>query len=286
MDTVSLFGAGFIGTHYAEKYPTYIVPRDNYDGGLTGSALYMRSTVHNYHPKDGEPFKDVETNLIHFLEVLTSWDDYCRESNTEFVFNLVSTWFVYSPNKIPAREDSYCEPNGFYSITALCREQLLRSYCETFGLKYRILRLANVIGIGDKKISRKKNALQHIIRELAQGRDVDYLYKGGAVRDYIDVRDCVDAIHLVLEKGNLNEIYNIGNGQGWNVNDLVEVAHRESGYVSKITMIDTPDFHKVVQMPKMYLDTKKLKSLGYVQKHDIRQTVRELVHHYQDAKEN
>lgn len=273
----SLFGAGFIGSRYIERYPeTIVIPR----GGVVSYspvALYMRGTVTNYNVKDNLPYRDIEDNLIHFMEVLVATHEKWKEN---FVFNLVSTWFVYSPKQIPAKETSYCEPNGFYSITALCREQLLKSYCETFSLNYRILRLGNVIGVGDKKISRKKNALQHIIKELAQGRDVDYLYKGGAIRDYIEVRDCVDAIHLVLEKGNLNEIYNIANGQGFNVNDLVEVAHRESGFKSKITQIPVPDFHKTVQMPKMYLNVDKIKKLGYVQQHDIKNTVKELVHYY------
>lgn len=277
METVSLFGAGFIGSHYAEKYPgTFTINKDSV-ASRSPDILYMISTVHNYHPKDGDFFMDINTNLVKFMEVLNEaylkWGD-------KLVFNLVSTWFVLSPKEIPAKEDSRCEPNGFYSATALCREHLLKSCAETFGFNFRILRLGNVIGVGDKKISRKKNALQHIIRELAQGRDVDYLYKGGAIRDYIDVRDCVDAIHLVLEKGNLNEIYNIANGQGLNVYDLVGVAHRESGFKSRISEIPVPDFHKVVQMPKMYMNIDKIKKLGYVQKHDIKQTVKELVHHY------
>lgn len=278
---VSLFGAGFIGGLYASYYGAICIGR-----GLlrsyTPNILYMVSTVHNYHPKDGDPFLDIDTNLSYFMRVLKHAHE---DFGDQLIFNLVSTWFVYSPRQIPAREDSYCEPNGFYSITALCREQLLKSYCETFDLKYRILRLGNVIGVGDEKISRKKNALQYIIKELALGHDVDYLYKGGAIRDYIDVRDCVDAIHLVLEKGELNQVYNIANGKGYNVNDLVNVAHRESGFKSKITEIDVPQFHKVVQMPKMYLNIDKIRKLGYVQKHDIKQSVRELVHHYQANEE-
>lgn len=276
METVSLFGAGFIGSHYKKAYPDTVVIGRDFNSPETGNTLYMRGTVTNYNPKDGNAFIDIESNLIDFMKVL----ERVRYYPISPVFNLVSTWFVYGSKEIPAKETSYCEPNGFYSITALCREQLLKSYCETFGLKYRILRLGNVIGVGDNKISRKKNALQHIIRELAQGRDVDYLYKGGAIRDYIDVRDCVDAIHLALEKGSLNEVYNIANGQGLNVNDLVDVAHRESGFKSKIFEIPVPDFHKVVQMPKMYMNIDKIKKLGYVQKHDIKQTVKELVHHY------
>lgn len=278
METVSLFGKGFVGSRYVEAYPdTIVVDRDSIHPA-TGNILYMRSTVTNYNVKDGDPLIDIETNVLQFMETL----NYIHKTIEDFTFNLVSTWFVYSQKEIPANEESRCEPNGFYSITSLCREQLLRSYCETFGLKYRIMRLANVLGVGDRKISRKKNALQHIVRELAQGRDVDYLYKGGAIRDFIDVRDCVEAIHLVMEKGNLNEIYNIGNGQGLNVNDLVNVAHRESGFVSKITEIPVPEFHKVVQMPQFYMDISKIKRLGYVQKYDIKQSIRELVHYYRD----
>jgi nucleoside-diphosphate-sugar epimerase len=118
-----------------------------------------------------------------------------------------------------------------------------------------------------------------MIKELAQGRDVS-LYKGGAIRDYMDVRDCVKAISLVLEMGELNQIYNISNGQGLNIKDLIDVAHRESGYLAKVGVMDVPEFHKTVQVKNMYLDNRKLKDLGYEQSHDIKQTARELVRHY------
>lgn len=281
MEKISLFGAGFVGGNYIEMFSQdggEIVERNEIQAEYP-NILYMISTVNNYHPKDGEPLKDVETNLIHFMKVLSNAKD---KFGSDLVFNLTSTWFVYGMTQdLPAKEDSHCVPTGFYSITSLCREQLLQSYAETFGFKWRVLRLGNVIGVGDKKISRKKNALQHMIREVAQGRDIDYLYKGGAIRDYIDVRDCVQAIHLVLEKGEYNQIYNIANGQGLNVNELVNVAWKESSYKSKITHIDVPEFHRTVQTPKMYMDVSKIKNLGYVQQYDIKQSVRSLVHYYE-----
>lgn len=281
MEKVSLFGGtGFVGSNYMNAFPIETVVMDR--GAcfpVTNNILYMISTVHNYHPKEGNPRLDIETNLMHFINVLD-----CSAS-PEMVFNLISTWFVYGNTELPAKETSPCNPKGFYSITARTREQLLISYCETFGFKYRILRLGNVIGVGDKKISRKKNALQFMVKELAQGRDVDYLYKNGAIRDFIDVRDCVQAIHLVLEKGEVNEIYNIANGRGVNINDLVYLAWAESGYKSKITEIDVPQFHKVSQTPKMWMDTRKLDGLGYIQQYDINQTVKGLVHHYANETE-
>lgn len=273
----SVFGAGFVLGKYADMFPeeVEIMTRDQIVAPVGSNILYGISTIHNYHPKEGDPFIDIETNLVHFMKVLDS------NINPDVVFNLVSSWFVYGTNpKVPARENAYCNPTGFYSITARAREQLLISYCETFGLKYRILRLGNVIGVGDKKVSAKKNALQWMIKELVEGKEVK-IYKGTSIRDYIDVRDCARAIHLVLDKGELNQIYNIANGQGLNVGDLVEHAWKANGYRGIIGEMDVPAFHRQVQTPAIYMDISKINALGYSQQHDIKNTVKELVQHYQ-----
>lgn len=279
MNKLSIFGGrGFIGSYLADSLPfeeTIVVDRECIEP-LTPNVINLISTVDNYNVKEN-PFLDIETNLIHFMKILSKGYE---KWGKDLVFNQVSTWFVYDGSHLPANEESPCNPTGFYSITALAREQLLKSYCGTFGLKYRILRLGNVIGVGDKKASPKKNALQWMVKELAQGRDVS-VYKGGAVRDFIDVRDCVRAVHLVLEKGKLNQTYNVANGQGLNISALIDVAHRASGYKAKVKEMEVPNFHKVVQTPKMYLDVKKLKGLGYVKQHDIKTTIEELVHYYE-----
>lgn len=275
MNKVSLFGHGFVGREFTRQFPETVVVDRGAKYSPTNNVLYMRSTIHNYHPKDGNLFIDVDTNIFHFLEVLEA------NHKRDITFNLVSTWFVYGKTQVPANENSPCNPKGFYSITAWAREQLLISYAETFGLKYRILRLGNVIGIGDTKASPKKNAVQWMIKELAQGRDVE-VYKDGGIRDFIDVRDCARAIHLVLEKGELNTIYNVSNGEGLLVSDLISTAHRESGYVGKVGEKEVPEFHKIVQTSKMFLDTKKLKSLGYEKQHNIKDTIKELVHYYEN----
>ena len=272
---VSLFGHGFVGREYKKQFPDTVVVDRDARYSPTESILYGISTVHNYHPKEGDLFKDVDTNLTHFLGVLQANQD------RDITFNLISSWFVYGETDLPAREDSHCNPKkGFYSITARAREQLLIAYAETFGMKYRILRLGNVIGIGDKKISKKKNAVQWMVRELAQGREIK-VYRGGAVRDFIDVRDCAKAINLVIGKGELNTIYNISNGEGLNISMLMDVANREAKFRGTVGEMETPSFHKTVQVPKMYLDTKKIKELGYVQTYDIKQSIRELVHYYE-----
>lgn len=273
-DKYSIFGAGFVLGEFAKQYPleSIVIGRDELTA-KSDNILYGISTTDNYNPKNGDPHIDVQTNLVHFLKVLD------LNINEEVTFNLVSTWFVCANAPLPAKEDAVCDPKGFYSITALARERLLQSYCETFGLKYRIIRLCNIIGIGDEKASPKKNALQWMISELAKGNEVQ-LYKGDHVRDYMDVRDCAAAIKIVLEKGDLNQIYNVSNGVGRNVGELLDRANCAIGYKGKVTEKDTPDFHKQVQIQKFYMDNSKLKSLGHESQYDVNKTVEELALHY------
>jgi len=275
---ISLFGAGFIGGVFASSCPIPIeIAHRAQIASFFPDILDFVSTIDNYNVKTNCHI-DIDTNLgllINKLEMAR------KIHGTKTIYNFVSSWFVYGKTEIPAKETSPCNPTGFYSITKRCAEQLLISYCETFDMKYRILRLGNVIGVGDTKISRKKNALQYMIKELAQGREVE-LYQNGAIRDYIDVRDVCRAILLVLERGELNQIYNIANGQGLNVADLTRHSHALSGYSGRINVIKVPEFHRIVQTPKMYLDISKIKKLGYVKQHDIKTSIGELVAHYKN----
>jgi len=277
MNKISVFGAGgFIGGNYAAKYADEIgVVQRDFIISEHPDILDFVSTVDNYNVKTN-PYLDIDTNLSLLIEKLEKARQF---HGSKTVYNIISSWFVLGKTALPATEDSPCFPTGFYSATKLCAEQLLASYCQTFGMKYRILRLGNVIGIGDKKISAKKNALQYMVRELAQGREIN-LYKNGSVRDFIDVRDVVSAIRLVVENGKTNQIYNVANGQGLNIEELVRHAWHCAGYTGKINVIEVPEFHKIVQTPIMFLDISKIKELGYSQQYDIKQTIASLVDYY------
>jgi nucleoside-diphosphate-sugar epimerase len=152
---------------------------------------------------------DIETNLTKLIEVLEE----CKKlNNKEIVFNFISSWFVYGKTTIiPATEDAVCNPTGFYSITKYAAERMLASYCDTFGIKYRILRLTNIIGPGDKKVSAKKNAIQYMIGCLKNNEPIT-IYDGGSnIRDFMDVEDCCRAIKVCLDVAPLNQIINISN---------------------------------------------------------------------------
>jgi len=160
-------------------------------------------------------------------------------------------------------EKTPCNPTGFYSITKYAAEKMLICYCETFGIKYRIFRLANVIGIGDNKISKKKNALQFLIKEIVNNKDVELYYGGEVVRDYIHVDDVCDAIMFCIKKTDSNQIINVGRGIPYVFLDIINDAIKYSRSTSKIIKIEPTNFHNIVQVRNSYLNVDKLNDLGF-----------------------
>ena len=252
---VNLLGKGFVGTHYSHMYDCIVNDRNDLTV-KSNEILYMISTTDNYNVRVN-PYIDIETNLTTLMRVLEN----CK--GKDIVFNFISSWFVYGQTQSPFTEETVCNPKGFYSITKRTAEQLLVSYCETFNIKYRILRLANVVGPGDKGVSSKKNALTYLIREIKSNNDINLYDNGDFYRDYIHVSDVCRAINTVLENGNLNEIYNIGNGESTKFRDAIDYVMDKTKSKSNIINIPQADFHKTVQVKSMSLDNSKLKNLGY-----------------------
>lgn len=276
--SVDLFGGtGFIGSAYHRMFPSYVHPREDVKP-VCNDVLYMISTTDNYNVFD-DLFIDINTNLIHLMKVLESYrkDPELRESQ---IFNFVSSWFVYGnvyDEYLPVREDAVCNPKGFYSITKKCAEELIISFCETHNMKYRILRLCNVYGPNDFGVSKKKNALQYILNEIKNNRDIQLYYDGEFFRDYMHVKDVCRAINLCINDAKTNDIINIGTGERQKFRDIIDFAIKETNSTSKVIAIDAPPFHKTVQSKDMCLDNTKLRKLGFEQTIGMFDGIRQLL---------
>jgi len=272
-NNIDLFGGtGFIGTEFFNLYAlnTHIHDRENNIPLYCQSPhycdyrniLYMISTTHNFNILDNSHI-DVETNINKLLKVL----DNCKNNN--IVFNYLSTWYVYGNSEIPASEHSACNPTGFYSITKKCAEDLIISFCKTFNIKYRILRLGNIYGTNDKDSSPKKNVLGHLTNQIKNNEDINLYFNGEFIRDYIHVTDTCKAIKLCIDHGDINSIYNISNGRPLIFKDLINYIINKTGSKSNIKYVDQNDFQKLIQIKDMYLNSDKLFSLGYKPDIDI-----------------
>ena len=164
-----------------------------------------------------------------------------RNKLPKIVFS--STAAVYGePVKTPIAEDAALAPTNAYGESKLLVEQMLSWIHRIHGLRYASLRYFNVAGAipGRGEAHEPESHLIPLILDVALGRRAnikifgqDYPTPDGtAVRDYIHVQDLAEAhllaFHALDERDRM--IYNLGNGHGFTVREVVESARRVTGH--------------------------------------------------------
>jgi UDP-glucose 4-epimerase len=160
-----------------------------------------------------------------------------------FIFS--STAAVYgNPERVPVAEDAPTMPMSPYGSSKLMTEIMLRDAGFAHGLGYVILRYFNVAGADPQlRTGQSTRNATHIIKvatEAAVGLrpkvDVfgnDYpTADGTGIRDYIHVSDLADAHVAAIERlaaGHPSDVFNLGNGHGFSVADVVATAERVTG---------------------------------------------------------
>jgi UDP-glucose 4-epimerase len=164
-----------------------------------------------------------------------------RNNLDKLVFS--STAAVYGePVRTPIAEDAALLPTNAYGESKLLVEQMLSWIHRVHGLRYASLRYFNVAGAipGRGEAHEPESHLIPLILDVAIGRrdrikifGQDYPTPDGtAVRDYIHVQDLAEAHLLAFQALEERDrmIYNLGNGQGFTVRQVVESARRVTGH--------------------------------------------------------
>jgi len=149
------------------------------------------------------------------------------------------------PESIPILETDRTLPTNPYGETKLAMEKMMKWADNAHGLKYIALRYFNVAGAHESgRIGEDHEPETHLIPLILQvplgkresisifGEDYD-TSDGTCIRDYIHVTDLVEAHILALEslrKGSDSTVYNLGNGEGFSVKEMVEAARRVTGH--------------------------------------------------------
>ncbi|HVN63493.1 MAG TPA: UDP-glucose 4-epimerase GalE [Candidatus Binataceae bacterium] len=166
-----------------------------------------------------------------------------------FVFS--STAALYGdPESTPIRETDRLQPTNAYGESKLLVEQMLEWFHNIHGLRYASLRYFNAAGATAElgEAHRPESHLIPIILQVALGkRDSISIYgtdyptpDGTCVRDYVHISDLAQAHLLALEalEAKPKQIYNLGNGRGFSVREVIETARKVTGH--KIRALETP----------------------------------------------
>jgi len=154
------------------------------------------------------------------------------------------------PKRAPIEEDDELKPTNPYGESKLLSEYMMKWFSTQMGLRYVALRYFNVAGAVDGygENHEPESHLIPLILDVAMGLresikvyGQDYPTKDGTcVRDYIHVGDLAEAHLLAMESLEKQEraIYNVGNGQGFTVREVIESVQRVTGRA--ITVVEEP----------------------------------------------
>ncbi|MDE6475948.1 MAG: UDP-glucose 4-epimerase GalE [Erysipelotrichaceae bacterium] len=187
-----------------------------------------------------KPLKYYDNNLLGTKVLLEAM----VENNIDkIVFS--STAATYGePENIPILESDKTEPTNTYGETKLAMEKMFKWVSKAHNLNYVSLRYFNACGAYiDGSIGEAHNPETHLIPIILQAANGireqinifgdDYNTKDGTcIRDYIHVSDLADAHILAMEyliKGGESNIFNLGNGVGFTVKEVIETARKVTG---------------------------------------------------------
>jgi len=193
-----------------------------------------------------EFFRNNTANALTLLEAMLA------VRAKRFVFSSTAALFG-NPERTPIEEDDPVHPTNAYGESKLLVERMLTWFHQIHGLRYASLRYFNAAGASRPDQGEAHQPETHLIPRILQvalGRaqhlnifGTDYSTPDGTcIRDYVHVSDLARAHLLALEALALENssplIYNLGNGQGFSVRQVVEVARRVTGH--PIPVIESP----------------------------------------------
>lgn len=216
-----------------------------------------------------------ETNIIGTLNVL-----YCAkelfDQGKDIKVLLACSSAEYgniTPEDCPLVENRLLKPHSPYGVSKVGVEMLGQQYFANYNMKIFLPRMFIHVGTGHPPAT----AIQNFARQIAlvkKGLLADNVIKVGnleTARDFIDVRDGVRAMKILLDKGKPGEPVNICTGLAYKISDVLQMLIEISGVDIKVE--HDPDLYRSGDEPLLLGDNTRIAALGFVPEFTLRQTL-------------
>ncbi|MBX9957272.1 GDP-mannose 4,6-dehydratase [Peribacillus simplex] len=296
MKAIVTGGAGFIGSHLVEKlilngaevhvldnmisghseyvHPNAIIHTEDICSEVAGQIIMREKPDVVFHLAAQadvsrsilEPHYDADVNINGTINILKA----CHESSvSKLIFS--STSGVYGNlQKDLISEDDLTGPISYYGLSKLTAESYIRLFHQLYGLPYTILRYGNVYG--PRQTAKGEGGVVAVFLEkLKKGMPLSIHGDGEQTRDFIYVKDIVDANIASVNRGN-QETIQVSTAQKTSVNQLLEMLTLIHG--SKVNTVHSAE--RTGDIKHSCLDNRKARqSLNWYPKTDIFQGLTE-----------
>jgi UDP-glucose 4-epimerase len=169
----------------------------------------------------------------------------CASSNVRNIVHVSSIGVYDSETPLPWVESQDSFPESFYGISKLTVEKLGGWYNKKRGLRIKDLRVAQVMGVGE----RKGFMLSVFLEKAAKQEKLQLWGKGEGARDYIYVKDVALAIGQALQHADQSGVFNVGSGTRVKHRELAEAINETFDNAGNLeTLEDHPEDLSIHQM--------------------------------------
>jgi GDP-4-dehydro-6-deoxy-D-mannose reductase len=200
-----------------------------------------------------------------------------RKLNPTIVVFCSSSEYAPSHDGQPITEKGELVPSSPYAVSKLAQDHLGRLYHEFHGLK--VIRCRPFFLIGPRKRGDAASDFARGIVAIERGHE-EYLPVGNldVVRDFLDVRDGVEAFWLLSQCGRAGDVYNVCSGQGYSLRDVLSI-YRNLASVDVRERLDSSRIRPIEEMVKIG-DSAKLNALGWFPRRPVPQILRDILEYW------
>lgn len=199
------------------------------DAAMSGAEVvfHLAASVGNKRSID-DPVTDAEINVLGTVRVLEA----ARKAGVRKIVASSSAGIFGELKHLPIKEDHSVEPDSPYGCTKLCEEKMCLAYAKLYGLEAVCLRYFNVYG-PNQRFDAYGNVIPIFAFKMLKGEELTIFGDGGQTRDFVNVRDVVQANMKAAESRGVSGAFNIGSGTQITVNHLVKLLEEASGITAR-----------------------------------------------------
>lgn len=222
---------------------------------------------------NANPIYDVESNLVSSLRLF----DECVNQKIKKIIFVSSGGTVYGiPKSVPINENHPRNPIVSYAVIKNTIEDYLYLFKYNTGLNYVSFRLSNPYGERQNPYS-NQGAIAVFLNKVVRNEDIDIWGDGNIIRDFIYIKDVVEALVKSITLDTSKNIYNLGSGKGYSLNKILNEIKIISGKKPKVNYKEA----RKIDVPKNILDIKLItKELKWLPKTNLREGLLKTYEYY------
>lgn len=211
----------------------------------------------------GKPLMETEKNILPTLKFL---EVFKNVGHHRLVFVSSGGTLYGNAKKMAVNEHQLLSPLSYHGAGKVAIEAFLQAFMNDSGKKVSILRPSNIYGPG-QDLRQGFGFIRTVLGHLMMDTEMEIWGDGTIIRDFLYIEDMVKCIQKLISSDPGPDVYNVGYGKGYALNDVIKIAEDICGKKLRVKYVPA----RRLDVEKVVLDCRKIrKDLGWIPETDLK----------------